>query len=87
MCDVFTNSNISLLRIIRTDVIGCLIMAEVGEQRQGGGEEEGGAREENGAALLGPRDEIKISVKQFQKSDNDQTYVYDIEVVPRPPCT
>ena len=62
-------------------------MVEVGEQRQGGGEEEGGAGEENGAALLGPRDEIKISVKQFQKSDNDQTYVYDIEVVPRPPCT
>ena len=52
------------------------------EQRQGSGEEEGGA----GDALLGPRDEIKISVKQFQKSDNDQTYIYDIEVVPRPLC-
>lgn len=59
-------------------------MAEVGEQRQGSSEEEGGAGEKNGA-LLGPRDEIKISVKQFKKSDNDQTYVYDIEVVPRPP--
>ena len=52
------------------------------EQRQGSGEEEGGA----GDALLGPRDEIKISVKQFQKSDDDQTYIYDIEVVPRPLC-
>lgn len=55
------------------------------EQQQGSGEEEGGAGEENGAPL-GPRDEIKISVKRFQKSDNDQTYIYDIEVVPHPLC-